>query len=392
MKITRAGLGVLAASVICFIVGRVFGTLEAQLLAAIGFSTLAIAALYTAAARLDLRVQRLASPTRLRVGVPARVDLALTNRGRRPTPVLRADDQLSGRTGASLYLARIRRDGVARIAYRLPTARRGELLIGPLDLTVGDPLGLVRTISRAANQVRLVVRPQLMELGVLRATAGHEPTADQQPIKALASSGDEFFALRPYVVGDELRRVHWKSSARSGELVVRQEERPRAGRVTVVLDRRADVYDDRGFDRACSVAISALYAGWRSDDALRFLTTSPASLTDVRSRNDLDAIDEQLALLSTSRDASLIRTVDELARIGRGGTVVIITGSPGTELDAAVDRARRVFGVVLPVVCQAVERSSADNTEPLPSTTSYLIHDGTSDFATAWAGAWRAAS
>ena len=96
--------------------------------------------------------------------------------------------------------------------------------------------------------------------------------------------------------------------------------------------------------------------------------------------------------MTTSRDASLIRTVDELARIGRGGTVVIITGSPGTELDAAVDRARRVFGVVLPVVCQAVERSSADNTEPLPSTTSYLIHDGTSDFATAWAGAWRAAS
>lgn len=381
MKITRAGIGVLVASLICFVVGRIFGTLEAHLLAAIGLATVLIAAAYTAATKLDIHIQRQATPTRLRTGVPARVDLVLTNRHRWATPVMRADDQLSGRPGASVHLAKIRHGEASRIAYRLPTARRGELLIGPLDLTIGDPLGLVRSTTRAANQVRLVVRPELLDLGVLQATAGHDPTADQQPIKALASSGDEFFALRAYVLGDELRRVHWKASARTGELVVRQEERPRTGRVTVVLDRRADAYDGRGFDRACSVAISALYAGWRGDDALRFLTTSPSSVSELRSRQELDSVDEQLALLTTASDASLIRTVDELARVGRGGTVVLITGVPGPELIAATERARRVFGVVLPVVCQPNEH------DPTGLAPGYLVHDGTIDFVAAWRAA-----
>lgn len=246
--------------------------------------------------------------------------------------------------------------------------------VGPLDLRFGDPLGLTRGTVRASDKISLVVHPELIDLGALHAIAGHDPTADQQPIRALASGGDEFFALRPYVIGDELRRVHWRASARTGELVVRQDERPRTGRVTVLLDLRRTGYDDAGFERAVSAALSALYAGWRGDDALRFVTSGTAAISDIRSRHELDAIDEQLATITTTESASLVRSIEGLTKVGRGGTLVVITGTPTSELSMSLDRARRTFGAVTTVICQAC---------PEPPVNS-IVYDGSTSLAPLW--------
>ncbi len=375
MRPTRAGIGLTIVGIGCLVVGRVFGTTEMYFLAAMCLVTIVAAVVYTASARLDLTVSRVANPTRLRVGTPARIDLTLHNQASRKTPVLQVQDNVQNSTGASLLLASITPNDEARIAYRLPTRRRGQLTVGPLDLTLGDPLGLTSSTVRASDHVGLLVHPTLVDLGVLHATAGHDPTADQQQIRALASGGDEFFALRPYVVGDELRRVNWRASARTGELVVRQEERPRTGRVTVVLDRRREIYDEDGFERAVSAALSALHAGWRGDDALRFLTSASSGFTDIRSRGELDAVDEQLASIDTTPDASLVRTLDELGRVGRGGTLIVVTGLASAELPGALDVARRSFGLVHTIVCQS----------PLPDTMpGAVLHDGVNDFPSAW--------
>ena len=143
----------------------------------------------------------------------------------------------------------------------------------------------------------------------------------------------------------------------------------------MVLDRRRDVYDHDGFERAVSAALSALHAGWNAEDSLRFVTTVGTNITDVRSRNELDVIDEQLATITMADDASLGRTLEDLATVGRGGTLVAITGLPTEELGTAVERARRNFGAVLVVGCQ------------MPPTTPpawVLRHDGVSDLAAAW--------
>lgn len=375
MRPTRAGIGLAVATVASLVAGRVLGLLELFVLAAMGGIALVLAAIYTATARLDLGVGRTASPARLRAGSPARVDLVLINRARRATPLISAHDSVAGSRGAALMLAPIRPGQQARIAYRLPTSRRGVITVGPLDLTLGDPLGLTRTRLRAAEQSRLVVHPQLIELRPLVAIAGHDPTAEQQPIRSLANSGDEFFALRPYVVGDEIKRVNWRASARLDELVVRQEERPRTGRVTVVLDRRREIYDDEGFERAVSAALSALHSGFRGGDALRFVTSASPAVTDIRSRGDLDAVDEQLALIASTESASLIRTLEEQTRTGRGGTLVVVTGTPAPHVDTAVARARRTFGLVIVITCQ----------EARPEDLAWTIcHDGHHDLVPAW--------
>ncbi len=375
MRLTRAGAGVTISALLCFAIGRLFGADELLYLAAMQFGALVVSLLLTATARLDLAVSRTAHPARLRSGTPARVDVRIDNRSRRSTPMLHATDHISGTPGASLHLAPIRGGQSTSIAYRLPTARRGVIDIGPLELGFGDPLGLSRGTVKASGMVTLVVHPELVDLGPLHALAGHDPTADLQSSRSLATSGDEFFALRPYVVGDELRRVHWRASARTGELVVRQDERPRTGRVTVLLDRRRAVYDEDGFERAVSAALSALYAGWRGDDALRFLTSAGPAVTDIRSKHELDALDEELATIKSTESASMVRSLEALSRLGRGGTLVAVTGAPTADLHQALDRARRSFGVVLPIICQAVEGLPAG----------YIVHDGTVPLTQSWA-------
>lgn len=374
MRPTRAGIGLIVTVVLCAVAGRLFGLLELFVLAAMGAAALIAAALYTATVRLDLAVGRTATPARLRAGSPARIDLALQNTSRRRTPLISAHDSVQGSRGAALLLAPIHSMSKARIAYRLPTSRRGIIQVGPLDLTLGDPLGLTETRLRAAEVTNLTVHARLIDLKPLVAIAGHDPTADLQPVRSLATSGDEFFALRPYVVGDELKRVNWRASARTGELVVRQEERPRTGRVTILLDRRSEAYDSEGFERAVSTALSALYSGFRGGDALRFLTSANAAVTDIRSRADLDAVDEQLAVISTTESASLLRTLEEQSKVGRGGTLIVVTGTIAQHLDTAIARARRKFGLVVVITCQP--------TNSLPYWA--IANDGRSDFIQAW--------
>lgn len=385
MRPTRAGLGLLIVGIALALAGRLLGIIELYLLAAMALIAVALAAVYTMTTRLDLSIGRVTTPARLRAGTPARVDLAIRNRARRRTPVLSAHDHVQGGRGASVLLAPLSAGREARVAYRLPTNRRGRLRIGPLDLSLGDPLGLTRSQVRAAGTTELTVHPKLITLAPLVAVAGHDPTADQQPLRAIAISGDEFFALRPYVVGDELRRVNWRASARTDDLVVRQEERPNTGRVTVVLDRRAEVYDEESFERAVSAALSALHSGFRGGDALRFLTTAGPAVSDIRTRSELDGVDEQLALIEPTRSASLIRSVEELSRVSRGGTLVVVTGALSDSVEPAVARANKAFGLVLVVTC-AASHHHRDGIPPWA-----INYDGATDLAGGWQSAITAA-
>jgi uncharacterized protein (DUF58 family) len=171
------------------------------------------------------------------------------------------------------------------------------------------------------------------------------------------------------------------------DLVVRQEERPKTGRVTVVLDRRAEVYDDEGFERAVSAALSALHSGFEGGDALRFLTTAGPAVSDIRTRSELDGVDEQLALIETTQSASLIRSLEELNRVSRGGTLVVVTGMVSDSVDPVVARARRTFGLVVVVACVR----GTDPHYPDGNPDWAITYDGAADLANGWRRALTAA-
>lgn len=383
MKLTRAGY-VLIGTVVVLVVGaRLFGLIELYILAAAVAVILLLTVLYTSTTRLDVAVSRTATPAALRAGTTARIDLVLRNRSKRKSPVMAVYDQLEDGRGASVSVAPLHSNEDARLAYRLPARSRGRLSVGPLDITLGDHLGLTTTTIQAARKTDLIVHAKLFNLTPLVAVAGRDQAPDQQQMRSIANSGDEFFALRPYVIGDELKRVNWKASARHDDLVVRQDERPRTGRVTILLDVSADAYDDDGFERAVAAALSALYAGFRGGDALRFATSASAGLTDIRTRSELEGVDEQLALIDRARSGSFVQRIEEVARSTGGGTLVLVGGTFDDNRQRAIERIYGSFGLLVAVSCQ---RSS----QQLPDWV--IVNTDESSFPMKWSNAVAGAS
>ena len=381
MRPTRACLALFVAGIAITAVGRGLGTLELFLLGAMAGIAIIGAIIYTASVQLDLEISSRAAPAKLRAGQPARIDLELHNGSRRSTPVLRVTDHVSGSSGAQVSLASIKGNSRAVVAYQLPTRSRGLLEVGPLDISFGDPLALIRSTVRASAATQLLVHPPVLPFDSLKGLIGQEQIGDLNQDRRLRSGGDEFYALRPYVVGDELRRVNWRATARNDELMVRTDERPRTGRTTVVLDRRAAAYSNEGFERALSATLSALIAGWSTEDALRLVTTEPTLITDISSLAELDLVDNRFATLRPTRaipsaaKSSLLATLQDLSRRTRGGTLVVVTGAPEPELPAVMVSLRRKYQATIVITCEP---------NPVHNIPHHVRHDGTSDPVTEW--------
>ena len=96
--------------------------------------------------------------------------------------------------------------------------------------------------------------------------------------------GDEFVTLREYELGDDLRRVHWRSTARTGELMIRQDEARWRSRAAVVLDVQPGAHDAASFEVAVEAAASVVGAAGRGSDAgsrsspARVSSSAPAAI------------------------------------------------------------------------------------------------------------------
>ncbi len=394
MRPTRACVTLFAAGVLVTVIGRGLGALEMYLLGAMAGVALVVAIVYTASVQLDLEISRRAAPAKLRAGQPARIDLEIHNASRRSTPVLRVTDHVSGSSGAQVSLASVKGRGRSVVAYQLPTRSRGLLEVGPLDISFGDPLALTRSTVTASAASQLLVHAPVLQFGSLKGLVGQEQIGDLAHDRRIRLGGDEFYALRPYVVGDDLRRVNWRATARNDDLMVRTDEKPRTGRTTVVLDRRASAYSTEGFERAVSAALSALIAGWNPEDALRLVTTEPTVITDIHATSELNLVDDRFATLrpnsttilnpsstnepgaqSASTRSSLISALQDISRRSRGGTLVVVTGAPEAELAAAMVGLGRRYRATIVITCEPT---------PVQNIPRHVRHDGSSDPVSEW--------
>ncbi|MBK5224261.1 MAG: DUF58 domain-containing protein [Acidimicrobiia bacterium] len=384
MVLTRQGWGLGAASLALLASGRFFGTLELTLLgAAAGLLVLAVV-LRAVLVRIDVEVRRDVHPARVHAGTPSRIDLQITNRGTRPTPVLRLLDAVSGTRGADLGLGPMQPGATARAAYQLPTERRGLVQIGPLHLLLADPFGLTAVRIRAAGRNDLTVYPHIDPIAGLPETAGHDPDAADESPSSLGRSGDEFFAIRPFQIGDELRKVHWPSTARYDELQVRQTELPWQGRATVLLDLRNDVQTEASLDLGVSAAASVITAARRSGDLIRIVGTDGTDSGFVPGNAAYSAILEYLATVPRSAASSLTRLLDSLARTSDGGALVVISGELGPHDRTRIDAIRHRYATLTTVL---VERSAWDVQAPVsvePQRPGEIRVRRDVPFATAW--------
>lgn len=382
--LTRQGWLVAGGVTALLVAGRVFGVLELFVLGAAGAALLFLSLAFVALVRLRLAVVRIVTPPRVYAGNPSRVELSIRNEGPRRTPVIRLFDPVTGTRGADLLTGPLDPGEVAQAAYRLPTASRGILAIGPLEVVVGDPFGLASSTAQAAPRAELTVFPHVDDVVAVPQTSGYDPHAGAEHPSALGQSGEDFYALRQYVLGDDLRRVHWPSTARRDELMVRQDELPWQGRVSVLLDVRRSTHSPASLELAVSAAASVITASWKRRDLVRFATTAGIDFGFAAGSAHAEAIMEHLAVVAACAGGTLRGMVDSMAANAASGSLVVVVGAvPGAEL-AMLGRLRGRFGSVTVV---QIDPSAWDpSAAPGPESTSRRLVRVSRDlpFATAW--------
>jgi uncharacterized protein (DUF58 family) len=322
---TRQGWVVVAAAVAAIIAARVFAMIELYVAAAAVIGLVLVCWIYVRAVPLRLRVTRTLTPSRVHAGDTTRVEVSATNRGAR-TPVLRLRDPVQTTRGALLQLAPLHKGETARAAYRLPTARRGVVAVGPLAVEVGDPFGLASRSLVAAPILELTIYPHVDLIAAPSAGGERDPHGSMVVANAMASQGEEFFALREYIVGDDLRRVHWPSTARNDELMVRQDELPWQDRTTVMLDVRGSAHSGASFERAVSAAASVVRACFRHHHLVRFLATDGTDSGVGTGLAHVEGIMEYLAVVEPEGGGSMRSAIEAVRRTSPGGVLVAVLG------------------------------------------------------------------
>lgn len=390
--VTRPGIVVAVASLLTIGVARALGLPELAVVGTAGLALVVVALVQVRRPLAQLVVTRRVHPERVPRGSASRVELEITNRGRRRSPVCSLFDPVEGTVGARVSLAPLPAGGHHAASYRLPTERRGLVHIGPLETHVGDAFGLARRRHRTAPEAVLTVLPVVETLTGVSGGGGPDDPLAGLAHPVLGASGDEDFAsLRPYVVGDDLRRVHWASSARAGDLLVRQDDPPWQGHVTVLVDGRIDRIGPEAFERAVSAAASVIHAVARKGDRVRLVMTDGTDTGLVDARAARATLLEHLALVERHRAADLPEIpIDGRARTG---ALVVVTGAvSAAELDVIRSRRGRFAAVRLVVVDPSVD-GAAPVAPPAPGVGVDLVRvDATTSFATAWATAGRRAA
>jgi uncharacterized protein (DUF58 family) len=246
-SLTTRGRAFLAAGLTCLACAVVLGQKD-LLRAGVLVVMLPLATLvFVGRARYRLSCNRSLQPLRVSVGQPARVALELRNDGRLPSSVLMLEDQVPYTLGTRprFVLDQIGPRWRREIAYTVRSDVRGRFTVGPLSVRVCDPFGLIEIERSFATRHSLTVTPTVLPLPDGQLHGGWSGTGDNRP-RAFAAAGTEDVLIREYRHGDDLRRVHWRSTARVGELMVRREEQPWQTRATLLMDTRACAHRGSG--------------------------------------------------------------------------------------------------------------------------------------------------
>jgi uncharacterized protein (DUF58 family) len=359
--LTRHGWLCLGGGASLLVFARLLGIAELYVFGAVALVIVAAATFYVRLTRLDIEVDRAVHPSRVHAGQVSRVEVRVRNLHRFKTPVLCLRDAVTGTTGAEVLVPPLDLGQASVATYRLPTDRRGIIAVGPLRVVMTDPFGLAQASTVAAPRVEVTVYPHVDDVRAVPFTTGTDPLAGALRPHAIGRSGDDFYALRPYVVGDDLRRIHWPSTARHDELLVRQQEQPWQGRTTVLLDVRRSAHVPDSLEAAVSAAASILTANGARRDLLRLVTTDGADSGLGSGSAHLQALLEHLAVVESTSAASLRTMLHLVERDGQGALVVVVGRTADDELSSTA-RLHQRFGLV------AVVRVDMSDTRPAGAT------------------------
>jgi len=339
--LTTRGRSFLAAAAAAGLSSMILGERDLLRVAILLAALPLLAAAYVGQARYRLSCTRGIEPNRVPVGSPARVMLRLANLSRLPTGTLLLEDRLPYALGSRprLVLERLGGQRASTVAYTVRAEMRGRYEVGPLVIRLTDPFGLCELTRSFTTTARLTVVPQTERLPAVRLAGEYVGSGDSRA-RSVAVHGEDDVATREYRNGDDLRRVHWRSTARVGELMVRREEQPWESRATIVLDTRRYGHHGEGptssFEWAVSAAASVALHLRRSGYRLR-LVTGMSGPTPGGSGGPVDfdsteydgegALLDALAEVQPSGASQIPELVERVRQRSDGGLIIAVLGS-----------------------------------------------------------------
>ncbi|MEO3871593.1 DUF58 domain-containing protein [Nonomuraea sp. B12E4] len=367
--LTSRGRSFLASGIAALLMAVILGENDLFRIGVLVTALPLLAAMVVARTRYRLSCARRLDPPRAEAGGEATVTLRLENVTRLPTGLLLIEDTVPYALGVRprFVLDRVEARGVREIDYRVRSDLRGRYTIGPLSIRIADPFGLVELARSFTISDTLVVTPHVAALPHVRLSGEWTGGGDSRT-RSVAAAGDDDVAPREYRQGDDLRRVHWRSTARHGELMVRREEQQWQSRGALLLDTRRHAHRGEGprssFEVAVSAAASIGVHLAHEGLGLRLVTDQGAEhLTDTGlSWSLLDT----LAMVRNSPARSLEMGVSALRQGGGDGLIVAVLGSLDPEEARELARIRHsgITGVAVLLdvsTWEGGERQAADD-------------------------------
>ena len=350
--ITRRGWALVGSAVGLFVAGRILGLVQLAVLSLAALITLLVAIAWVRANAPALLARREVKE-RLQVGVQGRVDIVVE--AMRNSPTLSINDAFDGgRRAARLLLAPLHAGEEARAAYRFPTDRRGRFEVGPLRATVTDPFGLVQRSRPVLGAEQVIVYPRVRDLLPPPETGGLDLDREQPQVRSRIEPSGEFHTLRDYAPGDDLRHVHWRSTARRGHLMMRQNEARRRTPVLVMLDVRPGAHDRASFERAVEACASIVTAIDRSDRPVEVMLGTGTTI-GTQGRRHLGSVMDELAVIephgperivaaeSRRRTGALVAIVGRVEAVDAAALAVLIRDGGQLTVVACVPEATDVL-------------------------------------------------
>ncbi|HZD24045.1 MAG TPA: DUF58 domain-containing protein, partial [Acidimicrobiia bacterium] len=256
---TTRGWALLGAGLALVVLWWLFGDPELLLAGTFFIFGQAVAMAYVSFHKPELTIGRRLGSIAVHNGDTVQVTLSLRNVGERTVRGLTVTDEVEQLGVAVFEASRIEPGSAVSTTYRVMCRPRGVYRIGPAHAVSSDPLALAELPADDGPEDHLVVYPTVEPLTGFPLVRGQDPSMAASRPEHAQRGGEDFYTLREYQRGDDLRRIHWPSSAKTDQLMIRQLETPWQSRALVLLDVRPSVYESaEAFETAVSGAASVV--------------------------------------------------------------------------------------------------------------------------------------
>ena len=349
------GVAVFATGLAMWVAARLLGSPGLEVVA-IGIAVLPLLAAWaTKRSARKILIRRRLSDVRVVPGTRVQVTLELENASPIPTSFLLLEDRLPTPLGraARLVMGGIDPSTRERATYTLIPQARGRYTIGPLVVDVSDPFALTRLRLEFDEREELLVTPEIEDLGAAPDPSSG-PTFGASRARQLFRTGEEYYTMRQYQEGDDLRRIHWPSVARTGELMIRQDESTRRSTAVLFVDTRDTAVGQTHtpcFEKVISGAASLGILLMRYGFSVKLATTQMPPQR-VAQESLLDA----LAGMTHHSSRALSTGLTRLRMVAASDTTLVVVGAPPapTELPSWL-RVGAMFGPKVGVFVHATE-------------------------------------